>query len=132
VLEFLNQHDLLLPRRDRFGDLVWKRPTVAAILQILKNPAYAGTFVYGRTRTVHPDPASPRAKQVRLSQQEWKIRVLDVYPAYISWQTFEQIEAACEPPTTPPTTATRRVGSRVLALRCCRGWWHVESVDTEW
>src|SRR5690348_11034454 len=51
VLEFLNHHDLLLPRRDRFGDLVWRRPTVAAILQILKNPAYAGAFVYGRTRT---------------------------------------------------------------------------------
>jgi DNA invertase Pin-like site-specific DNA recombinase len=42
VLEFLNAHELFLPRRDRFGDLVWKRPTVAAILQILKNPAYAG------------------------------------------------------------------------------------------
>jgi DNA invertase Pin-like site-specific DNA recombinase len=42
VLEFLNSHELFLPRRDRFGDLVWKRPTVAAILQILKNPAYAG------------------------------------------------------------------------------------------
>jgi hypothetical protein len=66
---------------------------VAAILQILKNPAYAGAFVYGRTRTVHTDPASPRAKQVRLSQQEWKIRVPDVYPAYISWQTFEQIQS---------------------------------------
>lgn len=93
VLEFLNHHDLLLPRRDRFGDLVWKRPTVAAILQILKNPAYAGAFVYGRTRTVHTDPASPRAKQVRLPQEEWKIRVPDVYPAYISWQTFEQVQS---------------------------------------
>lgn len=92
VLEFLTHHDLLLPRRDRFGDVVWKRPTVAAILQILKNPAYAGTFVYGRTRTVHTDPASPRAKQVRLPQEEWKIRVPDVYPAYISWETFEQIQ----------------------------------------
>jgi recombinase/recombinase-like zinc beta ribbon protein len=92
VLEFLNRHDLLLPRRDRFGDLVWKRPTVAAILQILKNPAYAGAFVYGRTRTVHTDPASPRAKQIRLPQDEWKIRVPDVYPAYISWHTFEQIQ----------------------------------------
>src|SRR5215467_13662986 len=91
VLEFLNHHDLLLPRRDRFGDLVWKRPTVAAILQILKNPAYAGAFVYGRTRTVHTDPTSPRAKQIRLPQEEWKIRVPDVYPAYISWSTFEQI-----------------------------------------
>ncbi len=93
VLEFLNHHDLLLPRRDRFGDLVWKRPTVAAILQILKNPAYAGAFVYGRTRTVHTDPTSPRAKQIRLPQEEWKIRVPDVYPAYISWSTFEQIQS---------------------------------------
>src|SRR6266480_5672305 len=29
VLEFLNRHDLLLPRRYSFGDLMWKRPTVA-------------------------------------------------------------------------------------------------------
>src|SRR5215467_11556115 len=93
VLEFLNSNELFLPRRERFGDLVWKRPTVAAILQILKNPAYAGAFVYGRTRTVHMDPTSPRAKQIRLPQEEWKIRVPDVYPAYISWSTFEQIQS---------------------------------------
>ena len=93
MLEFLNSQQLFLPRRDRFGDLVWKRPTVAAILQILKNPAYARAFVYGRTRTVHTDPASPRAKQIRLPPEQWKIRVNDVYPAYISWRTFEQIQA---------------------------------------
>lgn len=83
MLEFLNAHELFLPRRDRFGDLVWKRPTVAAVLQILKNPAYAGAFVYGRTRTVHTDPTSPRARQVRLPMAQWKIRVKGVYPAYI-------------------------------------------------
>jgi len=92
VLALLNAHDLTLPRRDRFGDIIWKKPTGAAILQILKNPAYAGAFVYGRTRTVRTDPASPRAKQVRLPVQEWKIRVNDVYPAYISWETFERIQ----------------------------------------
>src|SRR3989440_7199609 len=32
VLEFLNSSDLFLPRRDRFGDVVWKRPTTSAIL----------------------------------------------------------------------------------------------------
>ncbi|MCP4459735.1 MAG: hypothetical protein GY816_17185, partial [Cytophagales bacterium] len=37
-------------------DVVWKKPTVAAIALILKNPAYAGAFVYGRTRTIrHPN-----------------------------------------------------------------------------
>src|SRR2546427_9701619 len=82
VLQFLNAHDLGLPRRDRFGDVVWKKPTVAAILQILKNPAYAGAFVYGKTRSMRKDPASPHTQEVRLPMAEWKIRVNDVYPSY--------------------------------------------------
>jgi DNA invertase Pin-like site-specific DNA recombinase len=93
VLGFLNAQDLLLPRRDRFGDVVWKKPTVAIILQILKNPAYAGAFVYGRTRSLPRDPAALRSKQVRLPIEQWRIRVNDVYPAYISWETFERIQA---------------------------------------
>jgi DNA invertase Pin-like site-specific DNA recombinase len=93
VLDFFKAHDLQLPRRDRFGDLLWKQPTVAAILQILKNPAYAGAFVYGRTRSVRSDPAAPRAKQIRLPMEQWKILVKDVYPAYVSWELFEQIQA---------------------------------------
>lgn len=92
VVQFLNTHDLCLPRRDRFGDVIWKKPTVAAILQILKNPAYAGTFVYGRTRSVRKDPTSPQTQEVRLPMDQWKIRVHDVYPAYISWEIFEQIQ----------------------------------------
>ncbi len=92
VLQFLNSHDLCLPRRDRFGDVIWKKPTVAAILQILKNPAYAGAFVYGKTRSIRKDPASPHTQEVRLPMDQWKIRVNDVYPAYIAWETFEQIQ----------------------------------------
>jgi DNA invertase Pin-like site-specific DNA recombinase len=92
VLQFLNTHNLCLPRRDRFGDVVWKKPTVAAILQILKNPAYAGAFVYGKTRSMRKDPSSPHTQEVRLPMDQWKIRVNDVYPAYISWETFEQIQ----------------------------------------
>jgi DNA invertase Pin-like site-specific DNA recombinase len=92
VLQFLNIHDLCLPRRDRFGDVVWKKPTVAAILQILKNPAYAGAFVYGKTRSVRKDPTSPQTQEVRLPMDQWKIRVNDVYQAYITWEIFEQIQ----------------------------------------
>src|SRR6266705_466746 len=92
VLQFLNTHELCLPRRDRFGDVIWKKPTVAAILQILKNPAYAGAFVYGKTRSLRKDPASPHTQEVRVSMDQCKIRVNDVYPAYIAWETFEQIQ----------------------------------------
>ena len=49
VLRALNREGLPLPSRDRFGDIAWRPPKVAAILAILKNPAYAGAYVYGRT-----------------------------------------------------------------------------------
>ena len=92
VLHFFNAHDLRLPRHDRFGDIRWRKPTVAAILAILKNPAYAGAFVYGRTRTVRTGAGPRQATQKKLPVEHWRIRVNDKYPAYISWPTFEQIQ----------------------------------------
>jgi DNA invertase Pin-like site-specific DNA recombinase len=91
VLQFFNAHDLRLPRHDRFGDVRWRKPTIAAILAILKNPAYAGAFVYGRTRTLRTGTGPRQATQKRLPVEQWRIRVNDKYPAYISWATYEQI-----------------------------------------
>jgi DNA invertase Pin-like site-specific DNA recombinase len=93
VLRFFNTHNLSIPRRDAHGDLVWKQPTVAAILATLKHPAYAGAFVYGRTRQVRKDSSPRDCSQKRLPIHPWKIRVPDTYPAYMSWETFEKIQA---------------------------------------
>ncbi len=93
VLRVFNQQGLTLPRRNRFGELRWRKPTVAAILSILKHPAYAGAYTYGRTRTLRTGPAPHQARQQPLPLEEWKIRINDKYPAYISWQTYEQIRA---------------------------------------
>jgi DNA invertase Pin-like site-specific DNA recombinase len=93
VLRTLNEQCLTLPRRDRFGAVVWRRPSVSAILSILKHPAYAGAFTYGRTRTIRSGPGPHQARQHPLPQDEWKVCVKDKYPAYISWQTYEQIQA---------------------------------------
>jgi DNA invertase Pin-like site-specific DNA recombinase len=93
VLQYFNQQQLLLPRRDRFGDLLWRPPTVSAILSILKNPAYAGAFVYGRTRSLPRGLSAHKSSLKRLPMEDWKIRVNDKYPAYVSWETFEKIQA---------------------------------------
>jgi DNA invertase Pin-like site-specific DNA recombinase len=93
VLRVFNDQGLTLPRRDRFGAVVWRKPTVAAILSILKHPAYAGAFTYGRTRTVRTGPGPRHARPQKLPLEDWKIRVNDRYPAYISWATYEQIQA---------------------------------------
>jgi len=92
VLRAFNREQLTLPRRDRFGDVVWRKPTVSAILSILKHPAYAGAFTYGRTRTIRTGPGPHQARQKLMSQEDWKICVKDKYPAYISWETYEQIQ----------------------------------------
>ena len=91
VLRFLNQNGLRLPRHDRFCDVVWKKPTVASIIATLKNPAYAGAFVYGRTQSIRQPDGKVTQKKLEINQ--WKIVVKDKYPAYISWETFEQIQA---------------------------------------
>src|SRR2546425_1540770 len=93
VVEVFNTHDLLLPRRDRCGDLVWKLPRVAAVLSILKHPAYAGAFTYGRSRTLRREATQARPSITRLPQEQWRICIPDVYPPYISWDTYMQIQA---------------------------------------
>ncbi len=92
VVRHFNEHDLLLPRRDHFGDLIWRKPTTPAVLSTLKNPAYAGAFVYGRTRTIPRGDASAERTQKPLPIEQWKIRIPDRYPAYINWATYEKIQ----------------------------------------
>ena len=91
VVRAFHQQALFVPRRDRFGEVIWKKPTVSAILSMLKNPAYAGAFVYGRTQTTRTSPGQTSVK--RLPTSAWRIRVNDKYPAYVTWETYERIQA---------------------------------------
>jgi DNA invertase Pin-like site-specific DNA recombinase len=91
VLRFFNEQHLDLPRLDPFGALLWKPPKTASILSILKNPAYAGAFVYGRSTTSRTPSGKSKTKRSPFGQ--WKIMVPNQYPAYIPWETFEQIQA---------------------------------------
>jgi hypothetical protein len=56
--------------------------------RILTNPAYAGTFVYGRCRQEIITGNPPLATTRRLPLEAWSIVVRDVYPAYIGHETF--------------------------------------------
>jgi DNA invertase Pin-like site-specific DNA recombinase len=93
VVRSFNDHGLLIPRKDDFGEIVWRRPTVPAICSTLENPAYAGAFVYGRTRTILKVGSTHERTQKKLPMGEWRIRINDQYPAYIDWATFETIQA---------------------------------------
>ena len=93
VLRFFKDHDLKIPRKDRYGDIRWRAATEAAICSILKHPAYAGAYVYGRTRSTPRPGTGKKSLQKHLARAQWKVCIRDKYPAYISWETYERIEA---------------------------------------
>ncbi|HVI91240.1 MAG TPA: recombinase family protein [Dongiaceae bacterium] len=93
VMRLLNNRDLDLPRRDRHGDLRWSRATVSAVSSILKNPAYAGAFVYGRTRIRTAAREAGSSMKIPRPMQEWRFVVKDRYPSYIDWSTYEKIQS---------------------------------------
>lgn len=93
VVKRFHQEELLIPRQDRFGDIIWRTSDTAAILSMLKNPAYAGAFVYGRTKTMRSDSNPHKLSSKRLPLSQWRVLVKDKYPAYISWEIYEQIQA---------------------------------------
>ena len=86
------KNDLRLPRRDRHGDIQWKRVTAASVSSFLNNPAYAGAATYGRTRW-KKSANTGKMHGIKLPPQQWRYCVRGKYPEYISWDTFERIQA---------------------------------------
>lgn len=77
------------------GRLRWGKLTHARVVQALKNPAYAGTYTYGRSydkRRVQPDGTVRTARRKR-ARDQWLVVIPDHHPGYISWQQFLDNEA---------------------------------------
>jgi DNA invertase Pin-like site-specific DNA recombinase len=96
VVTHFHRYHLRFPTRlwgmRQGNELVWRPLTHARVLAVLHNPAYAGTYVYGRTRTrtqVLPGEA-PRVKgRTRLvARQDWPIIVHNAHPGYLTWEHF--------------------------------------------
>lgn len=94
ILHYCRDKNILLPRYQAGGlykgELLWKSPSEPAIGAILKNPAYAGAFVYGRRVK---DPRKRKSGRhstgvVRKPMEEWICIIHDAYPAYISWEQY--------------------------------------------
>jgi len=87
VLRSFRDEGLRVPRvqttAEELGRVQWKKASEAALYDILRNPAYAGAFVYGRYGP-HPDRRlGQHPRMQRRPPEDWIVHH-GVYPAYIS------------------------------------------------
>lgn len=92
ILRALRDQAVQLPRRvgSSFSDEVsWVRPAFSAIYAILKNPAYAGAYAYGKLHRTHLPGEAHKVVTHPLPQADWPVLRPDAFPGYISWDTYQ-------------------------------------------
>jgi len=100
VLRFLVGHQVQIGMRERSGpgkgEVVWRAPHQQGLASMLRNPADAGIYAYGRSRTdwsrrLPGHEHSGRARHLDAGQ--WLVRVEGALPAYISVEQYERNQA---------------------------------------
>jgi DNA invertase Pin-like site-specific DNA recombinase len=129
LLRYLVHHAIRVPVRPaggpNKGQLEWHRPSRATLLNLLRNPSYAGAYRYGH-RPVDPrqkKPGRPGTGRRACRPDECLVLIRDHLPAYISWERFEanQTRLAANR-NTAATPGAPRNGPSLLAglVRCGR------------
>jgi DNA invertase Pin-like site-specific DNA recombinase len=94
TMKSFRQQGLLLPRRlssgPHKGEVAWGPLLHSRALRMLKNPRYAGAFVYGRSQTTRRSPGGRELARRQLPREQWHTVILDAHPGYLSWDEYER------------------------------------------
>ena len=80
------------------GQLIWGRLTHSRVLGILKNPSYAGMYVFGRYQyRVQISPQGEVRKRMQaVAMPDWRVRLVEHHEGYIRgeefWQNLEHLQ----------------------------------------
>jgi len=72
------------------GKLVWGRLTHTRVLCMLKNPSYAGVYVFGRYqyRQTISTTGEIQKKMRAVAMPDWRVQLKQHHEGYISWEEF--------------------------------------------
>ena len=72
------------------GKLIWDRLKYTRVLSVLKNPAYAGAYAYGKSRTTKKISAEGaiQCRTLRVSRDSWEVLINEHHEGYIGWEEF--------------------------------------------
>lgn len=126
VLKFFRKEQILIGRRvpngPQPGEIVWQRPNRSTLLYVLRNPTYAGAYVYGRSKCVSVSGPEGTRKTVqrRLKRDVWDVLIRDKVPAYITWEQWERNQQKLKQNSTRFGCGVAR-GASILAGRVACG-----------
>jgi hypothetical protein len=107
------------------GQIRWVTPTYQAIHNVVTHPAYAGAYVYGRTRHERyvTEQGQVRSRVRRLPQAEWEVLIPDHHPGFIDWDTYQanqaRIGANIRPQAHQPGGAVREGAALLQGIAVC-------------
>ncbi len=94
VAHHFAQHNLKFPKRAYGGvwqgKLLWGKLVSGRVLGLLKNPRYAGAYVFGRHRSIKSISTEGQI-QSRMELQPmdaWTVLIQGHHPGYIGWETY--------------------------------------------
>jgi DNA invertase Pin-like site-specific DNA recombinase len=125
VLQHFVRNGIQMPSRVKQGpakgDLEWVRPNRVTLSNILRNPIYAGAYVYGRRPTdpKKKKPGRPSTGKTVAKFGEWEVLLKDRLPSYITWDQFEKNKRQLELNTVQGTGAPRNGPSLLSGLLVC-------------
>jgi DNA invertase Pin-like site-specific DNA recombinase len=94
VVQHFARHQLLFPKRSYggvwHGQLRWGRLNHGRVLCLLRNPAYAGAYVFGRYRTckTFSTTGQMHSSVRRMPLADWQVNLPQQHPGYISWEEY--------------------------------------------
>src|SRR3954449_3907379 len=103
VMELIAEGQQLPRRTVGQRRLRWVRASYGAVHDFLTNPAYAGAFVFGRTRRDKRLDAQGRVqvRDVDVPLEQWSVCLPEHHPGYVSWpeylQTRERLRSNVRP-----------------------------------
>src|SRR5579864_2526579 len=93
TFQWFRDHDVELPANPIEGTrLIWKVPSQSLIRDILRNPFYAGAYVWGRrpVTTLLVGGRLEKRQSAMRPAEECRVFIRDHHVGYIDWATYEE------------------------------------------
>jgi uncharacterized protein YndB with AHSA1/START domain len=101
-------------------EITWVEPTYHAVHNVLTHPAYAGAYVFGKTRQQRylGEDGQLRVRRRKLPQGEWEVLIKDHHRGFLDWDTYQanqaRIRGNIRPMAHEPGTGAVREGCALL------------------